>query len=158
MKLQVKINYNTAWGEELVLCLGGKRYPMAWTGEGEWTLEVARFNPEKASEYTYEVVRDGQTVRTEWRKHLLVLPEGPAPKTLVLNDRWHDRPADAPFYSSAFTGAIFGRGAEKKAKAVKDANVVLSVQAANIRPNEVLALAGSGKALGNWKKDRKSTV
>ena len=152
MKLQVKINYNTAWGEELVLCLGGKRYPMAWTGEGEWTLEVARFNPEKASEYTYEVVRDGQTVRTEWRKHLLVLPEGPAPKTLVLNDRWHDRPADAPFYSSAFTGAIFGRGAEKKAKAVKDANVVLSVQAANIRPNEVLALAGSGKDLGNWKK------
>ena len=152
MKLQVKINYNTAWGEELVLCLGGKRYPMAWTGEGEWTFEVARFNPEKASEYTYEVVRDGQTVRTEWRKHLLVLPEGPAPKTLVLNDRWHDRPADAPFYSSAFTGAIFGRGAEKKTKAVKDANVVLSVQAANIRPNEVLALAGSGKALGNWKK------
>ncbi len=152
MKLQVKINYNTAWGEELVLCLGGKRYPMAYTGEGEWTVEVARFNPEKAAEYTYEVVREGQTVRTEWRKHLLVLPEGPAPKTLVLNDRWHDRPADAPFYSSAFTGAIFGRGAGKKAKAVKDANVVLSVQAANIRPNEVLALAGSGKALGNWKK------
>ena len=65
MKLQVKIDYNTAWGEELVLVLGGKRYPMAYAGEGEWTLEVARFNPEKAAEYTYEVVRDGQTVRTE---------------------------------------------------------------------------------------------
>ena len=152
MKLLITIEYNTAWGEELVLCLGGKRYPMSYAGEGEWTVEVARFNPEKASEYTYEVVSDGKTTRTEWRGHRLILPEGVAPKALVLNDRWHDRPADAPFYSSAFTGAIFGRGAEKKAKTVKDANVVLSVQAANIRPGEVLALAGSGKALGNWQK------
>ena len=75
MKLLVTIDYNTAWGEELVLCLGGKRYPMAYAGEGQWTLEVARFNAEKASEYCYEVVCDGKTVRTEWRKHLLVLPE-----------------------------------------------------------------------------------
>ena len=152
MKLLVTIDYNTAWGEELVLCHGGKRYPMAYAGEGQWTLEVARFNPEKASEYSYEVVCDGKTIRTEWRKHILALPEGAAPKTLVLNDKWNARPDDASFYSSAFTNAIFGRGAEKKAKQAKDANVVLSVLAANVRPNEVLALAGSGKALGNWKK------
>ena len=80
MKLQVKIDYSTAWGEELVLCLGGKRYPMAYTGESEWSVELARFNPEKVSDYTYEVVRDGQTVRTEWKKHLLALPEGAVPK------------------------------------------------------------------------------
>ncbi|MBR2857000.1 MAG: 4-alpha-glucanotransferase [Bacteroidales bacterium] len=152
MKLQITIEYNTVWGEELVLCLGGRRYPMSYAGEGEWTVEVGRFNPEKASEYTYEVVSDGRTIRTEWRGHRLVLPEGVSPKTLVLNDRWHDRPADAPFYSSAFTGAIFGRGTAGKVRTVKDANVVLSVQAANIRPNEVLALAGSGKSLGNWQK------
>ena len=150
MKLLVTIDYNTAWGEELALCLGGKRYPMVYSGEGQWTLEVPRFNPDKAGEYSYEVVCEGKTLRTEWRKHLLVLPEGAAPKTVTLNDRWHARPDDASFYSSAFTNAIFGRGAEKKAKAVSDANVILSVQAANVRPNEVLALAGSGKALGNW--------
>ena len=152
MKLLVTIDYNTAWGEELVLCHGGKRYPMAYAGEGQWTLEVARFNPEKASEYSYEVVCGGKTTRTEWRKHILALPEGAAAKTLVLNDKWNARPDDASFYSSAFTNAIFGRGAEKKVKQAKDANVVLSVLAANVRPNEVLALAGSGKALGNWKK------
>ena len=124
---------------------------MAYAGEGQWTVEVARFNPEKASEYCFEVVCGGKTVRTEWKKHTLVLPETAA-KTVVLNDRWNARPDDAPFYSSAFTGAIFGRAVEKKAKAVKDANVVLAVLCANIRPNEVLALAGSGKALGNWTK------
>ena len=139
MKLLVTIDYNTAWGEELVFCHAGKRYPMSYAGEGQWTLEVARFNADKASEYSYEVVCDGKTARTEWRKHVLALPEGAAPKTLVLNDKWNARPDDASFYSSAFTNAIFGRGAEKKTKQVKDANVVLSVLAANVRPNEAYA-------------------
>ena len=148
MKLNISIDYKTNWGEELVLCLGGKRYPLAYTADGVWTGEVARFNPEKASEYCYEVVRDGQTVRAEWKKHTLVLPEGIAPKTLTINDRWNDRPADAPFYSSAFTDAIFGRtSCPKKGKSQKGANVVIKVAAPTVRPNEVLALAVSGKAL-----------
>ena len=75
MKLNLSIEYRTSWGEEIVLCLGGKRYPMAYVAEGIWQVEVARFNPAKASGYTYEVVRDGVTVRTEWKKHVLALPE-----------------------------------------------------------------------------------
>ena len=152
MKLLVTIDYNTSWGEELVFCLGAKRYPMTYSGNGQWTLEMPRFNPEKAAEYWYEVVCGGETFRTEWKKHHLALPEGTAPKTLVLNDAWCDRPGDAPFYSSAFTNAIFGREDEKKVSSVKDANVLFSVRAANLRPNEVLAIAGSSKNLGNWKK------
>ena len=74
MKLQISIEYKTAWGEELVLCLGGKRYPMAYVTDGLWTAEVARFNPAKVAEYTYEVVRAGETVRTEWKAHTLTLP------------------------------------------------------------------------------------
>ena len=112
MKLNVTIEYRTSWGEELVLCLGGKRYPLAYTSEGIWEGEVARLNIEKAAEYSYEVVRDGKTVRTEWKKHTLVLPEGMEPKVLTVYDRWNDRPADSPFYSSAFTNAIFGRPAK----------------------------------------------
>ena len=152
MKLNVTIEYRTSWGEELVLCLGGKRYPLAYTSEGIWEGEVARLNIEKAAEYSYEVVRDGQTVRTEWKKHSLVLPEGMEPKVLTVYDRWNDRPADSPFYSSAFTNAIFGRPATKAAKTVKGANVIIKVAAPTVRPNEVLALAGSGKALKDWTK------
>ena len=62
MKLNISIEYRTNWGEEIVLCLGGKRYPLSYVAEGIWQGEIARFNPEKASEYGYEVVRDGQTV------------------------------------------------------------------------------------------------
>ena len=152
MKLNISIEYRTNWGEEIVLCLGGKRYPLTYTAEGLWEGEIARVNLSKSAEYSYEVVRDGQTVRKEWKKHLLVLPEGMEPKELTVYDRWIDRPADSPFYSSAFTDAIFGRPAEKAKKAPKGANVIIQVAAPTLRPNEVLALAGSGKALKEWTK------
>ena len=152
MKLNISIEYKTNWGEEVVLCLGGKRYPLSYTSDGIWEGEIARLNVGKAAEYCYEIVRDGQTVRTEWKKHSLILPEGVAAKTVTVYDRWNDRPADAPFYSSAFTNAIFGRPAAKAAKAPKGTNVVLQVAVPTVRPNEVLALAGSGKALKDWGK------
>ena len=122
MKLQISIEYKTAWGEELVLCLGGKRYPLTYVEDGLWRVEVPRVNPDKVSEYSYEVVSDGATVRTEWKKHVLEMPEGKEPKVLVVADRWLACPDDAPFYSSAFTGAIFARQeTEKIAGGVKDA-------------------------------------
>ena len=152
MKLNISIEYRTSWGEEIVLCLGGKRYPLAYTAEGLWEGEIARVNLSKSAEYSYEVVRDGQTVRKEWKKHVLALPEGMEPKELTVYDRWNDRPTDSPFYSSAFTNAIFGRPAEKAKKAPKGANAIIQVAAPTLRPNEVLALAGSGKALKEWTK------
>ena len=152
MKLNISIEYRTNWGEEIVLCLGGKRYPLAYTAEGLWEGEIARVNLSKTAEYSYEVVRDGQTVRKEWKKHTLILPEGMDPKELTVYDRWIDRPSDSPFYSSAFTNAIFGRPAEKTKKAPKGANAIIQVAAPTLRPNEVLALAGSGKTLKEWTK------
>ena len=152
MKLNISIEYRTNWGEEIVLCLGGKRHPLSYVAEGIWQGEIDRFNPEKAAEYSYEVVRGGKTVRTEWKKHSLALPEGAQPKVVNIYDRWNDRPADSPFYSSAFTNAIFGRKQTKPAKAVKDANVLISVSAPALRPDEVLAIAGSGKELKDWTK------
>ena len=152
MKLNVNIEYRTAWGDSLELCIGSKRYPLSYAGEGIWETEIARLAYKKGMEYTYEVVRDGKTVRTEWKKHLLVLPEGSAPKTVSVNDMWIDRPSDAPFYSSAFTKAIFGRANAGKRAKVEKANLLLQVSAANVRPGEVLALAASSQELGAWTK------
>ena len=84
MTLHISIEYRTNWGEEVVLCLGGKRYPLAYVAEGLWKGEIARFNPAKAGEFGYEVVRDGITVRTEWKKHKLALPEGTEAKELTV--------------------------------------------------------------------------
>jgi len=172
MKLNVNIEYRTSWGEELVLCLGGKRYPLTYAGDGIWEKEISRITLRNGVEYSYELMREGEVVRTEWKGHVLTLPEGVAPKTVTINDRWNDRPEDAPFYSTAFTKAIFGRSAdgavgssssckraghtsqlsELQAECLAGTNAVLQVMAANIRPNETLALAGSSDQLGGWTK------
>ena len=47
MKLNVSIEYRTNWGEEIVLCLGGKRYPLSYVSDGLWQGEVARVNAAK---------------------------------------------------------------------------------------------------------------
>ncbi|MBQ2132787.1 MAG: 4-alpha-glucanotransferase [Bacteroidales bacterium] len=152
MKLNVNIGYRTNWGEEIFLCAGGRRHKLAYSSDGIWKGEFARFKMENPFEYAYEVVRDGKIVRTEWKKHIIHLPEGIEPKELVVNDRWSDRPSDSPFYSSAFTSAIFGRKGEKARKAPEGANLMFQVAAPTLRPNEVLALAGSGKDLKEWSK------
>ena len=150
MTLKFSIDYKTSWGESLVLCLGGKKVPMTYINEGLWGCEVSAKDTSALALYHYEVVRDGASVRKEWKNHSLPVFSGA--ETIVVNDRWHDRPADSPFWSSAFTGAIFGRKPSKAAKAPKGANVLIQVAAPVLRPGEVLALAGSGKALKNWTK------
>ena len=73
MKLQISIEYKTAWGEELVLCLGGKRHALKYEADGMWKGEIARFNPEKVSEYSYEwcvtarpYARSGKVIRSRF--------------------------------------------------------------------------------------------
>ena len=151
MKLTISIEYKTSWGEELVLCLGGKRHTMSYAADGLWKLELPKFSTAKPVEYKYEVVRDGATVRSEWGVHTLAVKSAGV-KTLVVCDRWQDRPADAPFYSSAFTKGIFRREGTKAKAQEGAANVLFQVAAPVLRPNEVLALAGSTKALGKWSK------
>ena len=116
MKLNVSIEYWTSWGEEVVLRLGNKSYPLSYAADGLWEGETADLKSGSV-EYGYEIVCDGRTVRTEWKKHSLVLPEGVDAKVITVHDKWNERPEDAPFYSSAFTNAIFGRPAAKAKKA-----------------------------------------
>ena len=150
MKLNFRIEYRTVWGENLVLCVGTERYPLSYIGEGLWHGEIERARSKKVIEYTYELEHDSKVVRREWKGHTLSLPAGSSAKTVTVFDRWNDRPADAPLYSDAFTKAIFSRSDVNRGKSVKGANVVFQVNAADVRPGEVLALAGSGKAFGDW--------
>jgi 4-alpha-glucanotransferase len=119
-------------------------------GDGVWHGEIERVSSRKPFEYTYELERDSQVVRREWKGHTLSLPAGLSARTVTVVDRWNDRPADAHLYSNAFTKAIFSRSELNDGKSVRGANVVFQVNAPDVRPGEVLAMAGSGKALGDW--------
>ena len=148
MTLKFQLNYNTAWGESLVLKAGRKCIKMEYDDGGLWTAALTASQIKNGQEYTYEVVRDGKTVRTEWRTHTLDVPEGA--KGILINDCWIDRPADSAFWSAAFKDIILQRKAGK-AKALKG-NLVLKTAAADILPGQALAISGSIKALGGWKE------
>ena len=40
MKLNFSIEYRTDWGESIVLCLDGGRYPLDYVVDGLWQGEV----------------------------------------------------------------------------------------------------------------------
>lgn len=153
MKLQINIEYRTNWGEELVICIGSSRYPLTWNPCDIWKCEIPRFNISKNSEYSYEVVKNGVTIRKEWHGHTINIPEGSNPKVVKINDRWNDRPIDAPFYSTAFTKGIFARDLENCEKSLGEkSNYILQIALPTLRPNELLAIEGTGKQLENWSK------
>ena len=149
MTVHFSLKYNTVWGEQLIVRIGKRSFGMRYTGNGMWEAELSGYEIRKGQKYTYEVVRDAASVRKEWREHTFLPPEG-AVRDLFIRDRWFARPANSAFYSSAFRDVIFGReaGAPKPVKG----NVILRTVAPEIRPDEVLAITGSGKTLGGWKK------
>ena len=106
MKLQVKIEYYTKWGEELVLCIADKKVPLSWSEGGIWTAELPRVSKDALKDYWYEVVENGQTKRTEWEHHSV---KAGNEKSMILEDKWLDRPADAWSLTSPFAKGIWKR-------------------------------------------------
>ena len=152
MKLLISIEYRTRWGEQLVLRLGKRRIALQYADGGVWTCAVERYAPAaQPAEYRYEIERDGACIRSEWRPHTLRLPAREGVRTLRIRDRWQEMPSDTPFYSSAFTRGIFGRGKTGSPKKATG-NITLRVVLPTLRPDETLAVAGSGRELGDWKR------
>ena len=147
MTLLFTIEYRTRWGEQLVLRLGKRRIALQYADSGVWTCAVERYAPAaQPAEYRYEVEREGVCIRSEWRPHTLRIPSREGVRTLRIRDRWQEMPSDTPFYSSAFTRGIFGRG-ESGPQQKNGGNITLRVVLPTLRPDEVLAVAGSGREL-----------
>ena len=153
MNIRITIQYHTEWGENLVLRIGRRRFPMTPDFAGMWHIGLTGRNLRDRDHFAFEVERDGKTVRREWRDHLYTAPASAV--SLILRERWISRPADSSFYSAAFSDVIFRRpdGASfrhPRTTAPGKGNVSFRVAAPQVRTGESLALAGSGP-LGDWK-------
>ncbi len=154
MNIRITIQYHTQWGEGLVLRIGKKRYPMDPAYANMWQKELTGRNLRDGDAYTFEVERDGKTVRREWRAHRYEAPAGG--NSLVIRERWNDRPANSTFYAAAFSDVIFRRPdgvsfRNPRPAAPWKGNVAFRVAAPEVRTGESVALAGSGP-LGDWKE------
>ena len=150
MRLHSSIDYVTRWGEKLVLRIGDKAFDMRCIYKGEWQVEIEDVKMPSDRKYSYEVWKDGEVLRKEWRSH--VLPSN-LQDNVIIRDRWIDHPSNSPFYSSLFTDVVFRRHRTKvSTSSAKDGNVTFLFDSAEIRPDQAVAITGSGKLFGDWKK------
>ncbi len=152
MQLIFHIEYRTAWGEQLVLRVGKERIALKYTAGDIWAGTMELCDLTKPLEYRYEVQHDGAVVRREWLAHTLDLHACPSETAAIrIRDRWQQMPDDSSFYSSAFVKGIFGREKSAHKKSTAKKNVLLCVTRPDLLPNEVLAIAGNGRELGDWR-------
>lgn len=93
MTLRFSIEYFTRWGENLFLRSGSRSWPMRWTGNGIWAVELDAedfFGGRETVEYWHEVICDGLSTRHEWRLHRLGRPAGNG--SVDIRVSWSDIP------------------------------------------------------------------
>ena len=158
MKITFNINYRTKWGEALYICgdipaLGAGNDHAApqltYMGGETWQLEIDASDLTASFTYRYIVKSPGQAWRLEWGEpHRFEF--NPALKDVLVYDRWQDQPYDKPYYSSAFVDGMLYRPFRSQPLKAEPGELNIRVQAPMIAPDEILAIAGEGPALGNW--------
>ncbi|MCD8281860.1 MAG: 4-alpha-glucanotransferase, partial [Prevotella sp.] len=160
MNLQFNIDYNTQFGQELVLNVvqAGKkkaatRYRMHTTDGKRWMYDLHTDLPAGSRiDYFYSVMYgEDYVIREEWKTvaHRLEL-NGTRSTDYVIYDHWIDIPEDSYLFSSAFTDCIHHK--QTGAAPVCDYSRILKIKVRAPQLNEYhrLVLVGSEKSLGGW--------
>ncbi|MDE6265220.1 MAG: 4-alpha-glucanotransferase [Paramuribaculum sp.] len=161
MRIGFHIEYHTRWGETLRITGDSQQLgagdasaalPMH-SGDGKhWHLNIEAA-PGKNFTYSYLVTDESGNVRREWGEPRILRPGFRAPVLEVI-DRWHDRPADRPFYSTAFSDCIFKRDASSgESIEPLGGKLTLIVDAPMITPQQKVFICGNTEELGNWNPD-----
>lgn len=158
MKISFNLNYHTQWGESLYLCgdlvqLGSgdpnEALEMSLVSPDLWRVDVEFDENPPAFDFFFVVKAKDKEWRFEWGKphHY----EGcPGLSEVKIFSSWQDMPHDKPYYSSAFVDGILQRAHKDQPLPTLPNCVQLRVTAPMVFPDEVLAICGEGKILGNW--------
>ena len=152
MKLTFNLEYQTTFGEELVLNILTKHYKMSTIDGLHWSCQLTLGPKDGACiDYYYTVMRGDEELRHEWlvEPHRLELAASKGVRYTVY-DHWLDIPEDSYMYSSAFTDCVAARKCNMSLPTSFSRTVRLKVRASQLRGNERLAVLGNTEALGNW--------
>ena len=159
MKLLFNLEYQTAFGEDLVLnilpvegAVEASQHRMSTVDGRHWYCELTQgTKPAAYMDYYYSVVRAGEEVRHEWlvEPHRLELAARQADH-YTMYDHWLDIPEDSYMYSSAFTDCIMARRRALSTPSEYQRTVRLKVRAPQLRSDERLAVVGEPALLGAW--------
>ena len=165
MNLNFNINYDTIFGEELVLNIihHGKnhdkdsvsQYRMGTIDGHHWNYQMNAKKECDSLDYFYSIDNSGTEKRHEWTTipHRLELNARKA-NTYHIYDRWIALPEDSYLYSSAFTDCINRRSLTTLKESQASKVVRLVVRAPQLRSNQRLVLTGADDVLGAWTIDK----
>ena len=159
MKLLFHVNYQTVFGEELLVNLlhdgadekTACQYRMATANGWDWDCEINVDNDTDTLEYYYSIECGQEQKRVEWQGHHHLLETNNGRGLYRLYDRWTDMPADSFRYSSAFTECLNRHVLTRPESKGFGKTLRLKVCAPQLRSCESLYVLGSTNSLGAWK-------
>lgn len=165
MNLNFNINYDTIFGEELVLNIihHGKnhdkdsvsQYRMGTIDGHHWNYQMNAKKECDSIDYFYSIDNSGTEKRHEWTTipHRLEFNARKA-NTYHIYDRWIALPEDSYLYSSAFTDCINRRSLTTLKESQASKVVRLVVRAPQLKSNQRLVVTGADDVLGAWTIDK----
>ena len=165
MNIQFNINYQTYYGQELVLSIITGRhngvnetsqYRMHTLDGYHWSVEVRKdVKPGTQIDYFYSVLRGDNEERKEWSVmcHQLNF-DAERGLNYCVYDHWSDIPEDSYLYSSAIADCVVGKKQEKVKLNNFNKSVTLKVRAPQLRAEDQLYLIGAEPALGAWNEKK----
>lgn len=160
MKLTVRINYHTSWGESLWICgsikaLGkwdeNMAYPMIYIGNGEWEA-VLNFKSNKTFEYKYFLKSSNNRF---WESGINRTFNFENNTDVDIRDFW--RPQVDPrntMLSKVFTHVLMkpDKSIALKSNTTYNKAICFKLREALVPKGKHMAIIGNTTALGNWKK------
>lgn len=147
MRVTFRIEYYT--NDVLHIRIGrGAARTMLRLGDGQWhiTLELSA-----GDTYRYELhSAEDEILRVESREHAMES----APTEVEVFDRWYDSADSEPFYSTLFTESVFRREEPQTDVRCDNGEILLEVEAPQVRSTELVAIVGDHSALGGWDTSR----
>ena len=165
MNLNFNINYDTIFGEELVLNIihHGKnrdkdsvsQYRMGTIDGHHWNYQMNAKKECDSIDYFYSIDNSGTEKRHEWTTipHRLELNARKV-NTYHIYDKWIALPEDSYLYSSAFTDCINRRSLTTLKESQASKVVRLVVRAPQLKSNQRLVVTGADDVLGAWAIDK----
>ncbi len=162
MKIQIHIDYHTNWGESVYISgsipqLGNDDPALApvleMTAPDVWTIRLEI--PESIPVFTYRFIvkAEGKPWREEWgAPHRF--EAGTGIKAFDIYASWQAMPDDKPYFSSAFVDGMLARNFRDQPLVPKKNTVLFKVIAPMVTPDEVLAIAGNCRELGDWNPEK----
>ncbi len=165
MTIKFNLNYQTTFGEELLLNVkvmtedGQEKtavFSMSTTDGHHWQYSLDKIDTPSTPyiDYFFSLSNAGKELRREWITvtHRLDLNISKA-TTITVNNCWNEMPHDSYLYTSAYTDCINRHPRHSVGRSAYCRTVRLIVRAPQLRLGERLAIVGEHASMGEWNTD-----